>query len=167
MGKGYESVGEACEAYEKLRKEESRQEIQTYIAGVLILVFFGGGLLSGMYLSPILSPPVGSPRIYQFNVASMTFSGVSGTAPNYINMTIQNIGASPWTLTNTAQVNSVTGLAVTDYSVMNGGAYNCTNGNSIRIGIKMTPTAWASGNQYSITLLTTSGSKITYVASAP
>jgi hypothetical protein len=42
---------------------------------------------------------------------------------------------------------------------------NCTNGKSISISIKMT-TAWISGNQYSITLWMSDGTKVTYVANA-
>jgi flagellin-like protein len=104
-------------------------------------------------------------KTFQFNVGSMTFSGTSGAATNYINMTIQNTGSSPWTLQSTAQVNSVTGLAVK--SIGNGGAanLNCTNGKSISISITMTP-GWSSGNQYNVILLTTAGNKLTYVQGA-
>jgi hypothetical protein len=99
----------------------------------------------------------------QFNIASMTFFGTSGVANNAINMTIQNTGSTSWTLTNTAQVNSVTGLTV--ISIGNRNALNCTNGRSINISI--TNVGWVSGNQYSVTLLLTDGNKITYVANAP
>jgi flagellin-like protein len=103
----------------------------------------------------------------QFNVASMSFFGTTATAPNYINMTIQNTGSSSWTLTNTAQVNSYTGLAV--ISIGNKGAFNCTNSKQISISITMSAATggWASGQQYSVVLLMSDGTKITYVASAP
>jgi hypothetical protein len=94
-------------------------------------------------------------------------------------MTIQNTGSNPWTLTNMAQVslwtqtdktqvNFYTDLTVTDLSVKNGGAYNCTHGKSIKISITMNP-GWVSGNQYyySITLFMTDGTKIGFLYSAP
>jgi flagellin-like protein len=101
----------------------------------------------------------------QFSVTSMSFSGSSGTAnTNYINMTIQNTGSSPWTIQSTAQVNSITGLTVISIGK---GALNCTNGKSISISITMNKGGWASGNVYYVTLLFTDGNKITYQATAP
>jgi flagellin-like protein len=93
----------------------------------------------------------------QFNVASMTF-----VKSGYINMTIQNTGSSPWTLTNTAQVNSLTGQTVAPVSPNT--TLTCKNGGSIYISIT---TSWTSGSQYSVTLLLSDGNKITYVSSAP
>jgi flagellin-like protein len=101
----------------------------------------------------------------QFTVNSVTFFG---TTPTYteINMTIQNTGASSWTIQSTAQVNSLTNVQV--ISMGNKPAtpmsFNCTNGNAIRVSLI---TGATSGNQYSITLLLTDGNKITYVATAP
>ena len=99
----------------------------------------------------------------QFNIASVTFFGTSGVADNAINMTIQNTGSSSWTLTNTAQVNSVTGLTV--ISIGNRDALNCTSGKSINISI--TSVGWISGNQYSISMNMTDGTKIAYICNAP
>jgi hypothetical protein len=138
-----------------------------YLAIVIICLGWMVSFPTAIYLYQIMNRPVfDGPFSRQFNIASVSYSGISGGAPNYINMTIQNTGVVPWTLTNTAQVNAVTGLAVTDLSVKNCNAYNCTNGNSIRISVTMSP-SWVSGNQYSITLLTTDGTKITHVSSAP
>ena len=97
----------------------------------------------------------------QFTVNSVTFYG---TTPTYtaINMTIQNTGASSWTIQSTAQVNSLTNVQV--ISILNKGLFNCTNGNTIKVSLL---TGATSGNQYSITLLLTDGNKITYVAQAP
>lgn len=100
----------------------------------------------------------------QFNVAYIGFSGASGASMNYINMTIQNTGGSSWTLASTAQVNSITGLYVT--SIGNGAKLNCSSSRQINISITMIP-GWTSGNQYSVTLMTTDGNKITYVTTAP
>jgi hypothetical protein len=99
----------------------------------------------------------------------VNFVGTSGSATsNQINMTIQNTGSSSWTLQGTAQVNSVTGLKVAAwYPPYNAGktptALNCTNGNSVRIYILTTSAPWVSGNQYTITIYMTDGTKITYV----
>jgi len=104
----------------------------------------------------------------EYDVANMSFFGTSGASTNYINMTIQNTGSSPWTLTSTAQVNSVTGLAVTpwwpNYNKATP-AYNCTNGNNIKITIANV--GWTSRQQYGVTFLLTDGDKITYSAIAP
>ncbi|HML02751.1 MAG TPA: hypothetical protein VK487_05185 [Candidatus Bathyarchaeia archaeon] len=133
---------------------------------VLICGLIVGFPLGYFLFGPIVSPPFQRPRIDQFNVYSTSYSGVSGIAPNYINMTIQNTGSSAWTLTNTAQVNNFTGLTVTDLSVKNGRAYNCTSGKSINILIAMNP-GWISGKEYYINLLLTDGVEITYGCSAP
>jgi hypothetical protein len=100
----------------------------------------------------------------QFNVAYVGFSGASGASMNYINMTIQNTGSSSWTLASTAQVNSIPDLYVT--SIGNGAKLNCSNSRQIEISITMIP-GWASGNQYSVTLMMTDGNKITCVTTAP
>ncbi len=145
-------------------------------------------LLSAVYLYQIMNPPVigdwSKALHYQFNVASMTFTGASANAPNYINMTIQNTGSSSFTLTDKAQVSydtgvtvnnktqvkSLTGLTVT--STGNKGYLNCTGGKSIKISITMSAAnpatgGWVSGTHYSIVLLMTEGTKITTVAMAP
>lgn len=106
----------------------------------------------------------------QFNVASASFSGTSNTAPNYINMTIQNTGSSSWTLQQPAQVNAYTGLKLN--SIGNNGSFTCANGKQISVSITMSAAnpatgGWVTGNQYSITLLMTDGTKITYVATPP
>jgi hypothetical protein len=175
MGKGYQSEREAYEAYEKRRNEESRQWKQTYIAGVFIIVFFAGGLLSGMYLSQILSPQSGPPRIDLFQINSMTFFGTSGSATNAINMSIKNTGWASWTIDNSgrAQVNTsqiygphalYTVAAMSPTYNRNNNKLNCTNGNTINIAI--TGVGWTSGNVYYVTLLLTDGVKITYAQSA-
>ena len=110
---------------------------------------------------------IGGGPVEEFNVSSMTFFGTSGTTnTNYINMTIQNTGSSPWTLTNAAKVNSVTGLTVK--SIGNGGAtnLNCSRSKSINISVTMNP-SWVSGNQYNITLSLADGNKFTYQGTAP
>lgn len=147
-------------------KEEVSVE-KKYLAIVIICFGWMVSFPTAIYLHQIMNPTFsfdGSNRL--FNIVSVSFSGTSATAPNYINMTIQNTGVVPWTLTNTAQVNSLTGLAVK--SIGNGAAtnLNCTNGKQIGISITMT-TGWVSGNQYSVVLLMTDGFEITYVCTTP
>jgi flagellin-like protein len=103
----------------------------------------------------------------QFNIASVNFVGTSSSATsNQINMTMQNTGSSSWTLQPTAQVNAITGLPVKSYG-NGGGGLNCTNGKLINIYITTTSAPWVSGNQYTITMYMTDGTKVTYVATAP
>jgi hypothetical protein len=98
----------------------------------------------------------------QFNVASLTFGGISNAAGNYINMTIQNTGSSSWTLNTTGEVNGVIGYAISAWT-----GYSLTVGAGGSTIVKVANVGWVSGNQYVIELLTTSGTKITYVADAP
>jgi flagellin-like protein len=95
----------------------------------------------------------------QFNVNSMMFGGVS---PNqYINMTLQNTGTSPWTLSSTGQVNGKTVSGITAWT-----GYKLTVGAGNLTIVKI-PYTWTNGNSYSVQLQTTGGTKITYVQNAP
>jgi flagellin-like protein len=97
----------------------------------------------------------------QFNVASVVFTG----SPTYngINMSLQNTGSSPWTVSSSAaQVNNSTNVALAATGTAN--TLTCKAGSTIYV--KLTYTC-LSGNQYSITVLLTDGNKITYVAKAP
>jgi hypothetical protein len=119
---------------------------------------------------PVIGPFVEND---QFNIAAVNFVGTSNsttTGQNQINMTIQNTGSSSWTLGSTAQVNSVTGLPVAAWLPTydrTKPALNCTSGNAIGIYIDTHTSPWISGNQYTITMYMTDGTKITYVATAP
>jgi hypothetical protein len=151
--------------------EKVSMKKQWYIAILILglIVALASGILY-CYLPQIMGPKlVFAPfNTHPFNVASISFTGTSATAPNYINMTIQNTGDSSWTLNNTAQVNSVTGLTAFVKSIDNRGALNCTDGKSIKISITMPTSApWKDGQQYSITMYTVNGFKLSYVATAP
>jgi len=99
----------------------------------------------------------------QFNINLLAFGGTTGNAGNYINMTIQNTGSSPWTLSSTVQVNGKSLasplIAWTGYSV------TVQPGNNTIV--KIQNVGWLNGNQYSVLLITTSGTKITDVGYAP
>jgi hypothetical protein len=98
-----------------------------------------------------------------FNVASVVFIGTSPYTS--INMTLQNTGSFPWTITSPAQINSLTNVALT----ATGPARTLTCAAGAAINILLTPAAGylVSGNQYSITVLLSDGNKVTYVATAP
>jgi flagellin-like protein len=96
----------------------------------------------------------------QFNVASCTFIGTSPYSG--INMSIRNTGSSSWTVTSTAQVNSLTNIAVT--LTGNSTSLTCAAGKTIYVKLATTCT---SGNQYTITLWLSDGDKISYVSVAP
>lgn len=99
----------------------------------------------------------------QFNIILVTFTG---TTTHYINFTIRNIGSSPWTLGSTAQVNGAGSYTVS----LTGANSTATTGLAVPAGglinVAFTYT-WVSGNQYSVQLMTTTGTKMTYVANAP
>jgi hypothetical protein len=129
------------------------------IFAVLVVVVILG-LLTAVWLTlNPRGPTFAFTKSDEFTITGVVFGGISSNATNYINMTIQNIGSSPWTLTNTAQVNSATSLTVSS-------TYGLTCAQGYSITIKIANVNWISGNQYSITLLLTDGNKITYFATA-
>jgi hypothetical protein len=117
------------------------------------------GSFTGLWL--ILNPS-GSTFAFvktdQFNIVEVIFGGTSSNASNYINMTIQNTGASAWTLTKTAQVNGI------NHTVSS--TYGLTCANTEFITVKIANVNWISGNEYSMVLLDTTGNKFTYEATA-
>jgi flagellin-like protein len=93
----------------------------------------------------------------QFNVASETFGGASGAANNNITLTIQNTGSSSFTIGTAAKVNGVSKTLAAQVTI--------AAGNSA--GVTIPNVGWTDGNQYNMELLTTQGTKITWVANAP
>ena len=98
----------------------------------------------------------------QFNIAAVNFQGTAGAGANYINMTIQNIGTSSFTISSAAKIN---GVSKTATFALTGG--NMTIGAGKTGYIQIQSVGWQNGQQYSMELLTTSGTKIDYVANAP
>jgi hypothetical protein len=118
------------------------------------------GLFTGLWLILNPSRPTFTfVKTDQYNVAVIVFGGTPSNATNYINMTIQNTGSHWWTITNPAQVNSVWGLKVSS-------TYGLTCVGGASITVKIANVNWITGNQYSMVLLLTDGTKITWVATA-
>ena len=93
----------------------------------------------------------------QFNIAAVNFQGTAGAAGNHINMTIQNTGTASFTISTAAKVNGVSKTLAAAVTITAGGS-----------GFADIPNVgWQNGLQYSMELLTTQGTKITYVANAP
>jgi len=93
----------------------------------------------------------------QFNVVSATFNGVSGSGSNNVTLRIQNTGSSSFTIDTAAKVNGVSKTLAAQVTIQAGSSEDVTIPN----------VGWSNGNQYNFELLTTQGTKITWVANAP
>lgn len=98
----------------------------------------------------------------QFNIANVSFGGTANTTNNYIVLTVQNIGSSSWTISSAAKVNGVAKTAVfytpsTNMTVSAGGTGY----------FQIQAVNWKLGQQYNMELLTSTGTKINYIANAP
>ena len=96
-------------------------------------------------------------RTEQYNVVSVTFSGTPGASNNSIILKIQNTGSSSFTIDTPAKVNGVTKTLPAQVTIDAGTTEDVTIPN----------VGWSNGKQYNIELITTQGTKITYVATAP
>jgi hypothetical protein len=110
------------------------------------------------YLSP--TQQAGANTI-SFDIVACDFYGTSGTATNYVNVTVQNTGYSQFVIGTTA---IVTGLGVVDTTKILPTQVPVAVGTSVAVEIPNV--GWMDGNQYSIQLSTTNGEKITDVAMA-
>jgi flagellin-like protein len=93
----------------------------------------------------------------QFNVVSMSFGGATGLANNTIIVRIQNTGSSSFTIDTAAKVNGVSKTLAAQVTINAGSSADVT----------IPSVGWVDGNQYNVELLTSQGTKITYVANAP
>jgi len=93
----------------------------------------------------------------QFNVAAVNFQGPAGQSGNHINMTIQNTGTSSFTISTAAKVNGVTKTLAAQVTIAAGGSSY----------VDIPSVGWNNGQTYNIELLTTQGTKIAYISSAP
>lgn len=98
----------------------------------------------------------------QFNINNVNFQGTAGATNNYINVTLQNTGTSPFTISTAAKLNGATKAA----------AY-ASPSTSLTIAagavgyVQISNAGWSNGQQYNMELQTSTGTKITYVAVAP
>jgi flagellin-like protein len=93
----------------------------------------------------------------QFNVVSATFNGNTTNPTNTITLKIQNTGSSSFTIDTAAKVNGVSKTLAGQVTVEAGSSKDVT----------IPDVNWSDGNQYNMELLTTQGTKITWVANAP
>lgn len=96
----------------------------------------------------------------QFNIVSVSFGGTSGDSNNYITMRIQNTGTASFVIDTSAKVNGVT-------KTVNGTLTARTIAAGSSADVVILAVVWSNGNQYSMELITTQGTKIPYVANAP
>ena len=102
----------------------------------------------------------------QFNIVDANFYGTTGDANNYVNITIQNIGTTSFTIDTSAKVSGAGISSPTKTLTMTVTQRTIAAGTSAVI--KIPGVGWSNGNQYSIELLTTSGTKIgPYVKNSP
>lgn len=93
----------------------------------------------------------------QFNVVSATFNGNSGNSTNTVTLKIQNTGSSSFTIDTAAKVNGVSKTLAAQVTINAGTSSDVT----------IPSVGWSNGNQYNFELLTTQGTKITWIANAP
>jgi len=96
-------------------------------------------------------------RTEQYNIVSVTFSGISDAENNSIIVKIQNTGSSSFTIDTSAKVNGESKTLTSQVTIDGGETKDVTIPN----------VKWSNGNQYNIELITTQGTKITYIATAP
>jgi len=94
-----------------------------------------------------------------YNVQAIYFVGTSGSGTNTIVVKIQNTGSAKFTVDSNAKVNGVSKTLFNNVPV-DIAAAEVKNVTVIDVG-------WSNGNQYSVELTTTQGTKIPYVAVAP
>jgi len=96
-------------------------------------------------------------RTEPYNIVSVTFSGTSGAANNSIVMRIQNTGTASFTVDTSGKVNGVTKTLTAQVTIAAAATEDVTIPN----------VGWTNGRQYNVELITTQGTKLTYIANAP
>jgi hypothetical protein len=94
-----------------------------------------------------------------YNVVAIYFEGTSGSGTNSIVVRIQNTGSAQFTVDTNAKVNGVS------KTLLNGAQVNVAA--AAVQNITISSAGWSNGNQYSVEMTTTQGTKIPYVAVAP
>ncbi|MBS7647797.1 hypothetical protein KEJ24_08185 [Candidatus Bathyarchaeota archaeon] len=95
-----------------------------------------------------------------YNIVSVSFNGVTGSSTNNVTLRIQNTGTASFTIDVTAKVNGVQKTV-----------YGNVTARTIPAGeyrdITIQNVGWQNGRTYNIELVTTQGTKITWVGNAP
>jgi hypothetical protein len=125
-----------------------------YLAIVIICLGWLVSFPTAIYLHQIMNPPlVFAPmKTDQFNVVAVNFGGTANQSTNYINMTIQNIGSSSFTISSGAKVNGVWKPLIAQVTIQAG--YSTI--------VRILNVGWEYGQQYRIELILTDGTKIIY-----
>jgi flagellin-like protein len=92
-----------------------------------------------------------------YNIVSVTFNGQSGQNNNTITLRIQNTGTASFTITTNAKVNGISKTLTAEVPIPAGSYGDVTIPN----------VGWVNGRTYNIELVTSQGTKITYIANAP
>jgi flagellin-like protein len=92
-----------------------------------------------------------------YNIVSVTFNGQSGQNNNTITLRIQNTGTASFTITTNAKVNGISKTLTAEVTIPAGSYGDVTIPN----------VGWVNGRTYNIELVTSQGTKITYIANAP
>jgi flagellin-like protein len=92
-----------------------------------------------------------------YNIVSVTFNGQSGQNNNTITLRIQNTGTTSFTITTNAKVNGISKTLTAEVTIPAGSYGDVTIPN----------VGWVNGRTYNIELVTSQGTKITYIANAP
>lgn len=129
---------------------------------VIAVIVFVAGVALGMFFIPHQAETIEPARVDQFRINAVEFQGTAGAANNYIMMAIQNRGISPFTISTSAKVNGI--IKAATYAAS-------STSLTIAAGavgyILIQNAGWSNGLQYSLELMTITGTKITYVAVAP
>ncbi len=92
-----------------------------------------------------------------YNVVSMSFSGASNATNNSIILRVQNTGTASFTIETNAKVNGVAKTLAAQVTIAAGATEDVT----------IPDVQWINGRQYNVELITTQGTKIPYMATAP
>ncbi|MCS7123831.1 MAG: hypothetical protein NZ932_00215 [Candidatus Bathyarchaeota archaeon] len=99
-------------------------------------------------------------RTESYNIVLVSFNGVTGSSSNNVTLRIQNTGTASFTIDVTAKVNGLQKSVHGDVTARTipAGEYK---------DITITNVGWQNGRTYNIELVTTQGTKITWVGNAP
>jgi flagellin-like protein len=92
-----------------------------------------------------------------YNIVSMSFGGTTNSTSNTIILRVQNTGTASFTVETSAKVNGASKPLAATVTIAAGATSDIT----------IPAVQWINGRQYSVELVTTQGTKLTYIATAP